>query len=173
MGFDKGEVWRDMLRSQTTAMAQAMNIPLEDLRWYAAFHNESHHLELHNITSGAGGCMGEAVIDVIGTAVGAGILYGLSNFLSEFGNAGVVFRVDDHIVVPEVTTFGGSGVTCTLASALQKVGIEPDAAQEVAEFCVGCVYCFALTIEVCICVDLDGFVRVDVLKEPFELNGCR
>lgn len=38
LGFDKGEVWRDMLRSQTTAMAQAMNIPLEDLRWYAAFH---------------------------------------------------------------------------------------------------------------------------------------
>ena len=39
LGFDKGEVWRDMLRSQTTAMAKAMNIPLEDLRWYAAFHN--------------------------------------------------------------------------------------------------------------------------------------
>ena len=68
-------------------------------------------LELHNITSGAGGCMGEAVIDVIGTAVGAGVLHGLSNFLSEFGNAGVVFRVDDHIVVPEVTTFGGCGVS--------------------------------------------------------------
>lgn len=22
-------------------------------------------------------------------------------------------------------------------------------------------------------MDLDGFVRVDVLEEPFELNGCR
>ena len=43
LGFDKGEVWRDMLRGQTTAMVQAMNIPLADLRWYAAFHNESHH----------------------------------------------------------------------------------------------------------------------------------
>ena len=26
---------------------------------------------------------------------------------------------------------------------------------------------------VCICMDLDGFVRVDVLEEPFELNGFR
>ena len=38
---------------------------------------------------------------------------------------------------------------------------------------MGCVYCFALTIEICICMDLDSFVRVDVLEEPFELNGFR
>ena len=63
--------------------------------------------------------------------------------------------------------------TCTLTTAFQKVGIEPDAVQEVAEFRVGCVYNFALAIEKCICMDLDGFVRVDVLEEPFELNGCR
>ena len=63
--------------------------------------------------------------------------------------------------------------TCTLATAFQEVRVEPDAVQEVAEFCVGCVYDFALTIEICICMDLDGFVRVDVLEEPFELNGCR
>ena len=54
--------------------------------------------------------------------------------------------------------------TSTLATAFQKVGIEPDAVQEVAEFCVGCVYCFALTIEICICMDLDSFVRVEVLE---------
>lgn len=63
--------------------------------------------------------------------------------------------------------------TCTLATAFQKVGIEPDAVQEIAELCVGCVHDFALAIEVCICMDLDGFVRVDVLEEPFELNGFR
>ena len=38
---------------------------------------------------------------------------------------------------------------------------------------MGCVHDFALAIEVCICMDLDSFVRVDVLEEPFELNGCR
>ena len=58
-----------------------------------------------------------------------------------------------------------------MATALQKVGVEPDAVQEVAEFRVGCVHDFALAIEKCICMDLDGFVRVDVLEEPFELNG--
>ena len=54
LGFDKGEAWRDMLRSQTTAMAQAMNIPLEDLRWYAAFHNESHHPHCHIVAYSVG-----------------------------------------------------------------------------------------------------------------------
>lgn len=54
LGFDKGEVWRDMLRSQTTAMAQAMNIPLADLRWYAAFHNESHHPHCHIVAYSVG-----------------------------------------------------------------------------------------------------------------------
>lgn len=63
--------------------------------------------------------------------------------------------------------------TCTLTTAIQEVWIEPNAVQEVAELCVGCVHDFALTIEVCICMDLDGFVRVDVLEEPFELNGFR
>lgn len=38
---------------------------------------------------------------------------------------------------------------------------------------MGCVYSFALAIEKCICMDLDGFARVDVLQEPFELNGFR
>ena len=58
-----------------------------------------------------------------------------------------------------------------LASPYQKVGIEPDAVQEVAELCVSCVHDFGLAIEICICMDLDGFVRVDVLEEPFELNA--
>lgn len=54
LGFDKGEVWRDMLRSQTSAMAQAMNIPLEDLRWYAAFHDEFHHPHCHILAYSVG-----------------------------------------------------------------------------------------------------------------------
>ncbi len=54
LGFDQGEAWRDMLRSQTTAMAQAMNIPLADLRWYAAFHDESHHPHCHIVAYSVG-----------------------------------------------------------------------------------------------------------------------
>ena len=63
--------------------------------------------------------------------------------------------------------------TCTLATAFQEVRVKPDAVQEVAELCVGCVYDFALAVEIRIYIDLDGFIGIDVLKEPFELNGCR
>ena len=63
--------------------------------------------------------------------------------------------------------------TCTLATAFQEVRVEPDAVQEVAEFCVGCVYDFALAVEIRIYIDLDGFIGIDVLKEPFKLNGFR
>ena len=42
LGFNSGERWRDMLRTQTEAIAKNFKIPVEDLKWYAAFHNESH-----------------------------------------------------------------------------------------------------------------------------------
>lgn len=54
LGYDKGSAWRDLLRSQTDAMAAAMKIPLTDLRWYAAFHNESHHPHVHIVAYSAG-----------------------------------------------------------------------------------------------------------------------
>ncbi len=63
--------------------------------------------------------------------------------------------------------------TCTLTTVFQEFGIETDAVQEVAELCVGCIYNFALAIEVRICMNLDGFIGVNVLQEPFELNGFR
>lgn len=37
----------DMLRTQTEAIAKNFKIPVEDLKWYAAFHNESHHPHVH------------------------------------------------------------------------------------------------------------------------------
>lgn len=54
LGYDKGDAWRSLLRSQTDAMAEAMKIPLADLRWYAAFHNESHHPHVHIVAYSAG-----------------------------------------------------------------------------------------------------------------------
>lgn len=49
LGFAKGERWRDMLRSQTATLAENFKIPLKDLHWYAAFHNEGHHPHVHLI----------------------------------------------------------------------------------------------------------------------------
>lgn len=47
LGFDTGSRWRDMLRTQTQALAENLKIPMEHLKWFAAFHNESHHPHIH------------------------------------------------------------------------------------------------------------------------------
>lgn len=47
LSFNSGERWRDMLRSHTVDFAENMKIPFDNLRWYAAFHNESHHPHVH------------------------------------------------------------------------------------------------------------------------------
>lgn len=47
LGFNTGERWRDMLRSQTSLISENFHIPMNNLKWYAAFHNESHHPHVH------------------------------------------------------------------------------------------------------------------------------
>lgn len=47
LGYNNGNRWRDMLRTQTEAIAANFKIPMENLRWFAAFHNESHHPHVH------------------------------------------------------------------------------------------------------------------------------
>lgn len=49
LGFNTGARWRDMLRTQTEALAKNLKIPIQNLRWYAAFHNESYHPHVHLI----------------------------------------------------------------------------------------------------------------------------
>lgn len=49
LGFDNGSRWRDFLRSQTQTIAENLKIPMEHLRWYAAFHDEGHHPHIHMI----------------------------------------------------------------------------------------------------------------------------
>ena len=49
LGYEKAYLWRDMLRSHTEEIANALKIPITDLKWYAAFHNESHHPHIHLI----------------------------------------------------------------------------------------------------------------------------
>lgn len=49
LGFDNGARWREMLRNQDEAIASALGVPLVNLKWYAAFHNASHHPHIHLI----------------------------------------------------------------------------------------------------------------------------
>lgn len=54
LGFNVGERWRDMLRTQTETIAKNFKIPMENLKWYAAFHNESYHPHVHLMVYAAG-----------------------------------------------------------------------------------------------------------------------
>lgn len=49
LGFDHGSRWRDFLRGQTQILSENLKIPMDHLRWYAAFHNEGHHPHVHLI----------------------------------------------------------------------------------------------------------------------------
>lgn len=54
LNYDKGQTWRELIRGKAADMAKAMQIPLEDLKWYAAFHNESHHPHCHIVAYSVG-----------------------------------------------------------------------------------------------------------------------
>ena len=53
LGFNTGERWRDMLRSQTSLISENFHIPMQNLKWFSAFHNESHHPHVHLIVYSA------------------------------------------------------------------------------------------------------------------------
>lgn len=54
LGYDNASAWRDMLRGQSETLAKAMGIPLADMRWYAAFHNEGDHPHVHLVSYSVG-----------------------------------------------------------------------------------------------------------------------
>ena len=54
LGYDNAKAWRDLLRGQSNKLAKAMGIPLADLRWYAAFHNEGSHPHIHLVSYSVG-----------------------------------------------------------------------------------------------------------------------
>ena len=47
LGYTTPEMWRNLIMRHTDDIAKAQNIRLENLRWYAAFHNTSHHPHIH------------------------------------------------------------------------------------------------------------------------------
>ena len=47
LGYNNAKAWRDLLRTHRNDIAAAMNIPPNDFRWYAAFHDEGEHPHVH------------------------------------------------------------------------------------------------------------------------------
>lgn len=58
LGYDDAERWKSLLTGYAMEMAQAMKIPWEQFRWYAAFHDESHHPHVHMVCYSADGRSG-------------------------------------------------------------------------------------------------------------------
>ena len=58
LGFDDAEKWRTLLSAYSVEMAQAMKIPLDQFRWYAAFHDEGTHPHVHMVCYSADGKSG-------------------------------------------------------------------------------------------------------------------
>lgn len=47
LGYDSGKEWMSLLRSKRAMLCKNMKIDSADLKWYAAFHNESYHPHIH------------------------------------------------------------------------------------------------------------------------------
>jgi len=47
LGYNSADAWMNLIRANRNMIAQNMNIAPENFRWYAAFHNESHHPHIH------------------------------------------------------------------------------------------------------------------------------
>lgn len=53
LGYDNSEVWRDLVKRHISDIAKAQRIPLCNLKWYAAFHDTTHHPHIHLLVYGA------------------------------------------------------------------------------------------------------------------------
>lgn len=49
LGYDDAENWRALLTGCAMEMSKSMKIPWERFRWYASFHDESHHPHVHMV----------------------------------------------------------------------------------------------------------------------------
>ena len=49
LGYNSADAWMNLIRSNRNMIARNMKIAPENFRWYAAFHNESHHPHIHMI----------------------------------------------------------------------------------------------------------------------------
>ena len=71
LGYDNSEVWRELVKRHISDIAKAQNIPLCNLKWYAAYHDTTHHPHIHLLvysTNPKQGFLTKAGIDKIRSA---------------------------------------------------------------------------------------------------------
>lgn len=47
LGYDNSDAWRELVKRHISDIAKAQNIPLCNLKWYAAYHDTTHHPHIH------------------------------------------------------------------------------------------------------------------------------
>ena len=47
LGYTNSYMWRELVKRHISDIANAQNIPLTELKWYAAFHDTTHHPHIH------------------------------------------------------------------------------------------------------------------------------
>lgn len=52
--YENAAAWKAVIEKNLPKIAEAYKIPLNDLKWYAAFHNESHHPHCHMLVYSTG-----------------------------------------------------------------------------------------------------------------------
>ena len=49
LGYTNSNMWRELVKRHIDDISKAQNIPLSNLKWYAAFHDTTHHPHIHLI----------------------------------------------------------------------------------------------------------------------------
>ena len=49
LGYTNSDMWRELVKRHIDDISKAQNIPLSNMKWYAAFHDTTHHPHIHLI----------------------------------------------------------------------------------------------------------------------------
>lgn len=90
LGYNNADKWKKQVRKNMMEIAKAHNIQPSDLRWYAAFHNTTHHPHIHLL---------------VYSKSGQGYLTnkGIETMRSAFGN--VIFRNEQFKLFKQQTEY--------------------------------------------------------------------
>lgn len=47
LGYDNADAWRELVKSKIPVIADSMKIPIDQLKWYGAFHDAENHPHIH------------------------------------------------------------------------------------------------------------------------------
>lgn len=106
LGYDSGKQWQDLIRSKKAMLSKYMKIDSENLRWYCAFHNESHHPHVHLMVYSAkdnDGYLTEPAIEAMRSEIAHDIFrQDFANIYEQQNEARTLLKQDSATVMEEL-----------------------------------------------------------------------